>query len=1431
MKASKGKGLIFSTDIAVGLLILLIILFSSSYIFSVPEFYGEKFYEQMNLVSNDLLISLAELKVYEASNLSPTIAQLISEKSLTEDELEISVFNLILTLWAQGEDENNETKKELARNITRELINSIGNFSKNFNLSIQIYNSTIYGNYTALPKTKNIVSSVLVESTYSPGKPKYGYITRAYLTEIDKEDSSYLYFGGFVGQGNLSFKLILPSDANITQAYLEAYSGASFDLYINGNFSGNFTPTTFSNFSANVKGFANYTNLKPGNNTIEIRFTSGNITDWYLGGGFLRVNYKTSKFYEIRDVGKSRYYFPGIRGLINLYGGFYIPGDLNNMSIYLHYNNNITRSTIYLTIANSTIFRSNATGEQNIILDNSQILSNLTSAGLSYTNLSRKTVPIKLGTETLVLERDLGVSDAILITDVSGSMGTCDVESNTDCDCNAPPPCSRTRINVAKEVDKDFVRGMLNISGNRVGLVAYETGIHRYHELSDDKESLINEIDNYIQGGYTCICCGIKMAIEALKKPYLSTLIDNNSEWLYTTDYPTTEPPEINGFNWTDIYYNDTNWSSGKAILGFENITWKYKRAINISNTAGNLTNYQLQIIYNFSQEYAQGKIQQHCEDIRFTYYNSTSGNEYEISYWVEQCDLIANDNATIWVRVPFLENNTNTTIYMYYGCPEAQSKSNRQEVFDFYDDFEEGILNSSQWTSSNSDYAGVGNYTSNSGIFSMYTRWGAVEVTTKNVNLGDKTPIEVSYWVRRGADSFSEDPDSGEDLIVEYLDSSSNWIQLDSFAGNGIPGVIYSQKHYLSGSALHANFKLRFRQTGGSGADWDYWHIDDVIVKKYANPEPTIYVKDEEQTSKYFGDIATFIENNGGNYYFRKHFYLNSLIINRIEYLYFYLFSDDKAEVYLNGNLIYNETEEHNATYWNVGSDQIFYDGFETGINTSIWTRGGNDYPYWIIYNNPVIEGYNSSGNENIEDGEEAWIQTSNNISVNQDSIMYFYWKVSSENNWDFLSFYLNNLVVSRIDGEMGWRREKFYLPVGNYSIKWKYSKDGSVSSGSDTGWIDNIRIIEKKYHLNKKYLRDGDNVIAVKLYNNDNKSAKFDLKLEAKLKRRKAMLVMSDGYANRCCGYSTGSCWDYTIGKNDAIQAGCEARDQGILVYSVAFGDGADEGTLKKIACWNCSSNSWIPGEEGENCPRFYKSRDADELKDIYKKIAQEIANLSLERQVMVVKGNVSWANNFLYNDSYIEFYYNETPVNFNFGEFSLTIEKNFTSPGRVSLIKPNETEVLEAKITSYSGDYWTSLVTINNSLGNFTAYNLSVYGGYSKLGDPFIISIPISYIANGTNNITLMVGLSEDSQTLGSNDSKLIYKLKVPGYVGYGSTFNTSEEAKQDAVERLINKIYNLIGINISSWGIAKPTEPIRGISAVYAPSLVKIIVWEE
>ena len=69
------------------------------------------------------------------------------------------------------------------------------------------------------------------------------------------------------------------------------------------------------------------------------------------------------------------------------------------------------------------------------------------------------------------------------------------------------------------------------------------------------------------------------------------------------------------------------------------------------------------------------------------------------------------------------------------------------------------------------------------------------------------------------------------------------------------------------------------------------------------------------------------------------------------------------------------------------------------------------------------------------------------------------FHWKVSSENNYDFLRFARSwNGTTNSISGTVGWTQVSVDVPAGSQTVSWIYRKDGSASSGSDCGWLDHV-------------------------------------------------------------------------------------------------------------------------------------------------------------------------------------------------------------------------------------------------------------------------------------------------------------------------------------------------------------------------------------
>lgn len=162
-------------------------------------------------------------------------------------------------------------------------------------------------------------------------------------------------------------------------------------------------------------------------------------------------------------------------------------------------------------------------------------------------------------------------------------------------------------------------------------------------------------------------------------------------------------------------------------------------------------------------------------------------------------------------------------------------------------EEFTAGIPSAWTISASGAGSAGVSGVTFQSPSSSLFTNGGPVSVTTATVDTSDASFDAVSVWVRRGADSFSENPDGIEDFVIEYLDDTAAWIELERFAGSGTPGQTFVRRYALPVASRHANFQLRFTQTGGSGAPFDFWHLDDVCLE--TRPLPALRIAKVSQT------------------------------------------------------------------------------------------------------------------------------------------------------------------------------------------------------------------------------------------------------------------------------------------------------------------------------------------------------------------------------------------------------------------------------------------------------------------------------------------------------------------------------------------------------------------------------------------------------
>jgi len=75
----------------------------------------------------------------------------------------------------------------------------------------------------------------------------------------------------------------------------------------------------------------------------------------------------------------------------------------------------------------------------------------------------------------------------------------------------------------------------------------------------------------------------------------------------------------------------------------------------------------------------------------------------------------------------------------------------------------------------------------------------------------------------------------------------------------------------------------------------------------------------------------------------------------------------------------------------------------------------------------------------------------------LKEDSIS-FYRKVSSEEDYDFMKFFINNKLMGQWSGIKDWERFAFPVPQGAVVFKWTYEKDQYVSQGADKAWLDEL-------------------------------------------------------------------------------------------------------------------------------------------------------------------------------------------------------------------------------------------------------------------------------------------------------------------------------------------------------------------------------------
>lgn len=484
------NGVFFSADALIALIIILIVL--------LVAYPLSNYVQPDSDIHSDILSSLSTLTVRDInSTLSQSYDITDYDQTLLEQMSELYVLH---PNSGQAENFLEEILKDL--NTTENVGIWFGN-----DTLIYSKNSTPYESAREIDVVKQTVSGL------QAGENITGFAARAFLSSDSR--SKYFYFGGYVGDGNISAQIAYPGNIS-GNATIEAVVDKDFELWVNGLKLGTYSGSlsTYGSVLRPVRHEFSTSSFHTGINTVELRGNS-----LYIAGGFIKINYRGEA-----DTDIGRYNFPGINGLINLYDGVYAPKGLTSMNIHLNFSSNYTT---FLNIGNVTVYNSTGGGAQAV-----NVLDSYLSTVLDYSSMEGKTIPLRLGLENASLVGITKPIDVFSVTDVSGSMENGDFcyDYSWSCcpfgwGCSSVSSCESCggtwvydRLPLAKEANNAFIDFMLNSTSNRVGLVAYSDVLTSSyaHVLSNNSASLKSKVSSWSAGGGTCICCGIINATQRL---------------------------------------------------------------------------------------------------------------------------------------------------------------------------------------------------------------------------------------------------------------------------------------------------------------------------------------------------------------------------------------------------------------------------------------------------------------------------------------------------------------------------------------------------------------------------------------------------------------------------------------------------------------------------------------------------------------------------------------------------------------------------------------------------------------------------------------------------------------------------------------------------------------------------------------------------
>lgn len=271
----------------------------------------------------------------------------------------------------------------------------------------------------------------------------------------------------------------------------------------------------------------------------------------------------------------------------------------------------------------------------------------------------------------------------------------------------------------------------------------------------------------------------------------------------------------------------------------------------------------------------------------------------------------------------------------------------------------------------------------------------------------------------------------------------------------------------------------------------------------------------------------------------------------------------------------------------------------------------------------------------------------------------------------------------------------------------------------------------------------------------------------------RERIVVFMADGDANSCIGNRNCGCpsTDFTCrtieGSKEAVEYATMAHeDYNISLYTVAFAldTGGSEFLKDNISSIDSSDN-------------FYQGTEPESAFNVYEDIAENILIRS-QFEGQKITGDFTEDSTLLRNSSYIEVRRNQPSAE---DGFIVNLEYDLNNPDASctsSIALPDTVNVIDAEMISYSRNYWTHNITLNDNV----QYSISDFDNdILKIGDPFIFNLNQSNFQAGNNYVQVMVGNNNLDEQFCSDDNKLTIKASIPSFTSETKIFQKRQGCK--------------------------------------------------